>query len=205
MDFCKRDAWLWVARKNFLELTSTHCVCLQASLWSYLSSEANGSIARRFNPILWFQTWADGDFSVFIPPPEEKVATFLWLPSKNGFLQTWCLTLSGAKKFSRAYQHSLCVFASFLMIISIVWSKREHRTTLQSDFMIPNVSWWRFFSFHTPSEELVAPNGILQFWKTQKILTHWTKKWKFHGVKVVEKHFNCYQRVQKFSEILLHT
>ena len=89
--------------------------------------------------------------SAFIPTLEEKVATFLWLPSKNGFLQTWCLTLSGAKKFSRAYQHSLCVFASFLMIISIVWSKREHRTTLQSDFMIPNVSWWRFFSFHTPS------------------------------------------------------
>ena len=85
MDFSKHGVWLWVARKTFLEFASTHYVYLQASLWSYIPFEVNGSIIRCFNPILWFQTWADGDFLLFIPLLKEKVVTLFWLPSKNGF------------------------------------------------------------------------------------------------------------------------
>ena len=136
----EHDAWLWVALKNFLKVTSMQRVCLQASLGSYLSAKTNGSIVRCFNQILQFQTWAEADFSDFIPPSIVNVNQTILRTSKREFEWTWCLTLSGAQKFSKGHQHATCVFASFLRIISIRRNKREHRTMLQSDFTIPNVS-----------------------------------------------------------------
>ena len=59
--FCERDACVCVVRKNFLEVLSTHCVCLRTSLRSYLSPKANKNIARHFNQILQSQTWANGN------------------------------------------------------------------------------------------------------------------------------------------------
>ena len=67
MDLSGHHVWIWVARWNFLLVSSTTYVCLQASLGSYLSVETNRSVIRHFWQILWSQTWADGDYSASIP------------------------------------------------------------------------------------------------------------------------------------------
>ena len=56
------------------------------------------------------------------------------------------------ENFSSGFEITSCVFASFLTIISIRRNKREHRTTLQSRFIVPNVSSYTFFRFRTPSK-----------------------------------------------------
>ena len=68
---------------------------------------------------------------------------------KNGFQSSWRWALSAARKFSIGLQQVICMFASFFGIISIRGNKRECCTTPQSDFKIPNVSCWWFFSFDT--------------------------------------------------------
>ena len=65
------DTWLWGSPKNFLLVSSTQHVYLQASLGSYLSAKTNGSITRHSNRILQSKTWADGDFLVLILPEER--------------------------------------------------------------------------------------------------------------------------------------
>ena len=52
--------------KNFLLVTSTHYVCLDSCLGSYLSLKAIENIVRRPNRMICLQTWADGDFLRFL-------------------------------------------------------------------------------------------------------------------------------------------
>ena len=53
--------------KKFWDNFMTSNFISQASLGSYLPLKANGTIVRRPNHFLWFQTWALGNFLVSIP------------------------------------------------------------------------------------------------------------------------------------------
>ena len=66
-----------------------------------------------------------------------------WLswPSKRGCWRSWGVELKCARKFLKSYATAMFVFAGFLGIISIRRNKQGGRTTPQSIFIAPNVSW----------------------------------------------------------------
>ena len=141
-------------------------MCLDSCLGSYLCLKANGNIVRRPNRMICLQTWADGDFLRFLVVFKTFCTKNHSESSKNEILWTWWLTLESTKKFSVGYQHLLCVFGWLIRIISISQSKREHRTTSQSHYMLANVSWWRFFTFFSSFQEILHKKAfkIIEKW-----------------------------------------
>ena len=71
---------------------------------------------------------------------------------KKGVFEVWDWTSRTSKNFSIALRIMLFVFASFLVIISIHWNKRDVLTTHRSDPIHPNVSYRRFFSLNQLSQ-----------------------------------------------------
>ena len=62
------------------------------------------------------------------------------------------LSLSAVRNYSVSLQHLICVLASILGIIPIRRNKQNCHTIPQTESMIPNVSWWWFLSFDTPTK-----------------------------------------------------
>ena len=58
---------------------------------------------------------------------------------KGVFYQTSCVTSSGLKKFSEAFQNLKDILADFLETMSIQKIKRHGLTTLCSEYIITNV------------------------------------------------------------------
>ena len=124
-------------------------------------------IQNHFPPFLWsiillFCWKAKENYSL-----NTKAVYTISKPPRKLLFDGCDTSLWGSRKtFSAGIQHPTCVLASFLRIISIYWNKREHHTTLQSDFTIQNVSWWWFFSFDTPWR---ADSLMRNLWKYVKM------------------------------------
>ena len=171
--FCKRDGRTRVAWKIFLLGTIVMYDMLLASVGLYLSAEANSMIVRRMKRILWYQTSANGDFFNLVLFESQNPSKSIQSGSKVMFLQTWWSNSSGLKIFFVGYHGHVWHVVGFSRIISIRRSKRHDRTTYETDPMVPNVSWWRFFQPGT-------------LWKPKSFQTHsiWSKSYVFANVMV---------------------
>ena len=58
----EQELWLGSAVEIFWKALLPQCLCLKASLGSYLSAETNGVAVRHLIPFLLPQTWADSHF-----------------------------------------------------------------------------------------------------------------------------------------------
>ena len=72
----KREFWwgqrlTWRSVEKILETTITQYVCLQTSLWSYLSVKTIGGVIRCPNRKLWPCTSVDSDFLAFMLPQQS--------------------------------------------------------------------------------------------------------------------------------------
>ena len=112
--------------------------------YSNQCNETDRNTTRCFKQILWFQTWVNATFSVFIPPSSQVSRGSSLRPSKRKISWTCYLLLRVTRKFSKAFSYQTCVFADLLMVIGIRSNKQKYHPINRTVCRIRNI-WYTIF------------------------------------------------------------
>ena len=114
--------------------------------------------------------------------------------SKIVFCWSSIVSLWAVRKLFKWVADTKHVLENFFVIIPTRRNERGKFWILQCDDISPNVSWWHFFGFHTPSKAIRRQIGLKKIKATMRF---WGCFWNSNDSRKFSRHFQTVMWVSK--------